>query len=297
MERYSKDGLVALLPIPARDANKYSRGRLMLFAGSATYPGAACLAAGASQRCGTGYTEVITSPSIVSMVQAYRPSLVVRSRKNVHEDDLPATGDNRPCAYVVGPGFDAAKEMSHEMTAFVLKNAKAPVLIDGGALDTIATDEGHALCQERFVNDFPTIITPHQGEAARLAEAFNLKHNEPDQLAFALSLAYGTITVLKGPQTYISDGDEIFVVSNGTPALAKAGTGDVLSGVIGAFLAQGLAPLDASILGVTLHARAGVLAADELTSVSVTAEDVIDYLPCAVSVLSSKSDPNASAGH
>lgn len=285
MERYGKDELVALLPYPAVNANKYSRGKLVLFAGSERYPGAAILAAEASQRTGAGYTEVITAPSVVSLVQMSRPSLVARSWEDVLDGNLAAMRPGRPVAYVVGPGLSDDKKSAASVSYFVLGKAKAPVLVDGGALSLVASKGGRALCKNRFVEGHATIVTPHWGEAVQMAKVFDLSTEEPAHLAYSLSLAYGAITVLKGPQTFISDGEEIFAVSSGTPALAKAGTGDVLSGIIGALLAQGVRPLDASVLGVTLHAKAGCLAADALTTISVTAEDVIANIPLAIRVI------------
>lgn len=286
MERYDTAELKALLPFPAADVNKYTRGKLMLFAGSEAYPGAALLAALAGQRMGAGYTEVVTAPPVVSTIRAAQPSLVVRSWKDVYESDLTPATRTKPCAYVLGPGFDTEKESTATITYFLLGKAKAPVLVDGGALFPLAAVGGRSLCDQRFAEKQPTIITPHYGEALHLANTCGLATDDPARLAYELALSYEAITVLKGSETYISDGEEIFAISSGTPALAKAGTGDVLSGMIGALLAQGLEPLDAAVLGVSLHAKAGVLAAEELTSISVTPEDVIESLPVAIKEIS-----------
>lgn len=282
MERYRKENLRDLLPLPAADANKYSRGKLTLFAGSASYPGAAVLAARSAQRSGAGYTELVTEASTVPFIQAQNPSLIVRSGGDVYESDLVVSCPQRPSAFVVGPGFDAGDDETSTITFFVLSKTKAPILVDGGALISLGTSAGNALCKKRFVDGFPTILTPHAGEASRLAKPFDLPCDDPAQLAYFLSLSYGAITVLKGPETFISDGEEILAIKSGTPALAKAGTGDVLSGIIGAFLAQGADPLDAAVLGVTLHAKAGCLAAEALTVVSVMAEDVLECIPLAI---------------
>ena len=134
----------------------------------------------------------------------------------------------------------------------------------------------------RFHEGHPTIITPHGGEAAALANVFSIPTDDPQDLALMLSQAYGAITVLKGPDTYITDGDGIYCMDKGTPALAKAGTGDVLAGIIGGLLAQGLGPIESCVLGTTLHARAGVLAAEDYSEIAVCAEEVIRYLPNAI---------------
>lgn len=254
-----------MLPYPRRDANKYTRGRLVLVAGSAAYPGAACLAALAAARMGAGYTEVVTEASAVALVQAFFPSLVVR-------DDVAwlgraplASSSDRPSACAVGSGFDADDVRTSRLLFHALDTVCAPVLVDGGAFAALASEAGRALCKKRFVAGCPTVVTPHLGEAVRLAEPFGLPINDPRSLASALSLAYGATVVLKGPVTWISDGETELCMDEGVPALAKAGTGDVLAGMIGSLLAQRLAPLDACLLATTLHAHAAGLAAEELT--------------------------------
>ena len=239
VREYSNDELVALVPLPADDANKYSRGTLAAIVGSERYPGAACLAAYAGQRMGAGYTEVFTSPSAVPLVQGFRPSLVVRPRAAL-KANLPAAKPGKPRAYLVGCGFDAEDVEAEKLVHFVLKHADAPVLVDGTGLDALVSAKGRRLLRRRFLNGNPTVVTPHAGEAARLARPFDLPVDDPCALAEALSLAYGVIAVVKGPVTYLSDGEQTVRMAHGTPALAKAGTGDVLAGMTAALLAQGL---------------------------------------------------------
>lgn len=284
------DRLQELLPYPGRNANKYTRGRLVLVAGSAAYPGAACLAACAAARMGAGYTEVVTDASVVALVQGSQPSLVVREDEAWLARTPRSSTPSRPSACAVGPGFDADDARSSRLLFHALGTVCAPVLVDGGALAALATDTGRALCEKRFVAGEPTVVTPHGGEAARLAEPLGLPTCDQRALASALSLAYGVIVVLKGPLTWISDGEAELCMDEGTPALAKAGTGDVLAGMIGSLLAQGLDPLDACRLATTLHARAANLAAEELSPICVCAEDVIGFLPRAIKELSSASD-------
>lgn len=321
--------LAALLPFPADDANKYTRGKLVVVAGCAEYPGAACLAAAAGQRAGAGYVEVFCAPSTVPIVQAFRPSLVARSWTTFEQRALPASAPEKPVAYVVGPGFNSADEECRQLALFVLKHAQAPVLVDGGALGILASPEGLALAEQRFERGLSTVITPHAGEAARLMEAAAhgtaseaSSHDDPhsiarkpgqaktgsaqatseketagksrnvacaatseEETARALAFAYRAVVAAKGPNTFVSDGERIAAITNGTPALAKAGTGDVLAGMAGAFLAQGLSPFNATALACTLHAEAGKLAERTLTSISVTPEDVIEHIPTAIKQL------------
>lgn len=279
---YTTDELVALLPMPDADVNKYTRGKLSAVVGSARYPGAACLAALASQRMGAGYTEVVTAASAVDLVRSCRPSLVVRSWEDWQGVEAVPAQPGRPAAYLVGSGFDGDSAESERLVHAVLKNAQEPVLVDGGGLAALASQKGRRLLKRRFVQGWPTVVTPHGGEAAPLARLFDLPTDKSDDLARLLSLALGVVVVLKGFDTYLSDGDRTVAMREGTASLAKAGTGDVLAGMIGALLAQGLEPLDAALLGTVLHARAGRIAACALTPIGVVAEDVIDRIPAAV---------------
>ena len=263
---------------PAADANKYSRGKLTVVAGSARYPGAAALAAHASQRMGAGYTEVVTDRKAVNIVRLASPSLVVRKFDDWDAKELPVSKEGKPCAVCIGPGFESDAK-SGELVARVLKGTKCPVLIDGGGLAGLGSAKALKRLVKRAERNLPTVITPHGGEAARLARPFNLAVDDPEKLAAGLSLALHAIVVLKGPNTFVADGKRVEPMRDGTPALAKAGTGDVLAGMIGALLAQGVDPFEAALAGARIHAQAGKEAARRLTDIAVCAEDVIDAIP------------------
>lgn len=272
--------LAALIPHPKPDANKYTRGRLVLLGGSSRYPGAACLTLHAAQRMGAGYVQVYCAPSSVSVLVARHPSAVVASWEDLRCAYLPEYTKKKPVAYVVGPGMDAASAEQSRLALKLVRYAQAPVLIDGGALGALATGEGRMIARERAERGLPTVLTPHGGEARRLAKAARLDADaQPEQLAIALARAYGATVVLKGPDTWIAEGERVALVSEGGEALAKAGTGDVLAGMIGGLLAQGVAPFEAAHVGVVLHARAGLAAAEELGDIAVIPEDLVAYLP------------------
>lgn len=285
VREYTLDDLAKLVPVPDRRANKYTRGCLVVVAGCAQYPGAACLAACAGQRAGAGYTEVFCAPEAVDVVRACRSSLVVRSWASISAVPVFQSTPEKPVACVVGPGFAAEDEECARLTHWVLEHIQAPVLVDGGALDALATVQGRALLARRVEHGLPVVVTPHGGEAARLARPLNLPMGDQGELARRIANAYQVVAVVKGSDTFVSDGEEVVAVRLGTPALAKAGTGDVLAGMLGAFLAQGVAPVDASVLTATLHAQAARLASARLTDVCVVPEDVIEALPGAVAAL------------
>ncbi len=287
VSEYSAKRLHDLLPFPQHDAHKYSRGKVIAVVGSARYPGAACLAACASERMGAGYTEVFTDSSVVALVQAASYSLVVRPRSALESTSFPCFSKSKPCAYVLGSGFDSESAESALCVRNVLTHAFAPVVVDGGALASLASAEGAQLLQERFLAGQSTVLTPHEGEASVLARQYNLPTGNPKALARLLSLAYGVTVVLKGPQTYISDGEAVVVMNEGTSVLAKAGTGDILAGMLGSLLAQGLEVFDACVLATTLHARAGCEAGRLYTPICATAQEVIAAIPLAILSLKS----------
>lgn len=279
---WTDEELRAALPFPAFDANKYSRGVLTIIAGSDSYPGAACLAARAGQRMGAGYTEVVTTERAANLVLAACPSVVVRDVKGWDVRDMKNAKKDAHHAVCIGPGFVAGDQKSEQLVLRVLKKAKCPVLVDGGGLACLGSKEAQKVLAKRKERGRATVITPHTGEALRLQAGLHVRNDGPEQLAAVLAMSTGAIVVMKGPNTFISTGKQVYPVYEGTPALAKAGTGDVLAGMIAALLAQGVEPVAAAVLGATLHARAGDFAAQSYTEIGVTAEDVIDRIPPAI---------------
>jgi NAD(P)H-hydrate epimerase len=131
------------------------------------------------------------------------------------------------------------------------------------------------------------VLTPHPGEMARLAKLFGrseVPRDEAGRIEIAMTAAnqFGQVVVLKGSQTVVTDGDRVYVNQTGDSSLSKAGTGDVLSGVVGTLLAQKMDRFDAAVAAVWLHGRAGELAGQRLGRRCVLARDVIDSLPAAI---------------
>ncbi len=282
---YTPARLAELVPFPVRDCHKYSRGKAVVVAGSSAYPGAALLSSWASQLCGAGYTEVFTSRSNKALIQMARPSLVVRCVSDCSFADVFAS--LYPGACLVGPGIDPADHEMHAVLSKALKKVEKPLVIDGGALSLLAEEKVYDLVRKRFRKNRLTVLTPHAGEAARLAAPFGIDGSDQQSCARSLARCYGAVVVYKGPETVITDGDVSDVFTEGTPALAKAGTGDVLAGIITSLLAQGLTALDAANLGVAIHGRAGNVACERVGMVSVCAEDVLDAVPAAIRLIAS----------
>lgn len=269
-------------PLPEQ-INKYSRGKLVLIVGSSTYTGAAALSASAAERMGAGYTEVITSPEALTIVRQASYSLVVRDVNSWDIESLTPSTNEHPFAVGIGSGFEGSAS-EFVLTRAILERAQSPVLIDGKALDYVGHDEVRAILRRRKEQGYATVLTPHGGEAARLAQAATLQLDDANPAANAheLAVTFDAIVVLKGPDTYISDGTTTTSMTLGTPALAKAGTGDVLAGMISSLLAQGVEPLQAAITGSQVHAEAGREAARTLTETAVIASDLVNLLPLVI---------------
>jgi NAD(P)H-hydrate epimerase len=179
---------------------------------------------------------------------------------------------------VIGSGLGrepAAAEFLRAMTGLV----GSPMVIDADGLGAIG--ERLELIADRRG---PTVLTPHEGEMGRLSGTGHLEV-AAHRLRYALTLARrtGAIAVLKGDDTIVTDGERVAINDLPAPGLATAGTGDVLAGICGAFLARGLQPFDAACAAVHVHARAGRLAAARAGSADgVIAGDVVDALPSAM---------------
>src|SRR5450755_333903 len=281
----------ALLPRPTAESDKYRRGVLGILAGSSRFTGAAYLAVGGAVRGGAGMIRLVTAAGAAAVVRQHWPEAVL----TVVGDEIPAARAiqqaGRVQAWVAGPGF-GTEHASAVLLAEVLAS-DLPVLVDADGITLLAEH------RELLPRVAPTLITPHAGELARLlgtgrdaVEARRLEHarKAADRL--------GVTVLLKGSTTVIataSGSPPVLVNATGTSWLATAGSGDVLSGLAGALLAQGLAPSAAAAVAAYLHGIAGRLAAtgaahgsaaDAGRPVSegapIGAADLIDALPAAI---------------
>jgi hydroxyethylthiazole kinase-like uncharacterized protein yjeF len=252
-----------LLPAPAPAADKYSVGVVGVAAGSPAYTGAAVLAVGAAVRAGAGMVRFSGARHAGEQVRLRWPEAVI------HEgDDVVAAG--RVQAWVVGPGLGTDARAAAVVEAVLGEDV--PVLVDADAL-TLCAQHPEWLRRRRA----PTLLTPHDREFGRFGREVG-----DDRVAAARRLAADlrATVLLKGDATVVADADgPVRVNPTGSPVLATAGTGDVLSGGCGALLAQGLSPGDAGAIGAWLHGRAGALAAG---GAPTSAFPVLEAWPAAV---------------
>jgi hydroxyethylthiazole kinase-like uncharacterized protein yjeF len=272
-----------LLRVPprARTGNKFKSGTVVVAGGARSLTGAPSMAALAAMRTGAGYVQLAV-PEPVEIVLDLR-LMEAMTHGLPHKDGahVEAGADQvlqmaaRADAIVLGPGIGRsdgavafARRVAHEV--------ELPLLIDADGLNAHA--EALGLLGERKA---PTVLTPHDGELGRLLGIDSSEVGE-HRIAYARKVAEESraIVVLKGDDTLVVPPEGALGISaGGTPALATAGTGDVLSGLIGALLAKQMDPFEAACAGVFAHARAGRAAADKYGADHVVAGDVIDALP------------------
>ena len=285
-ELWTESEYAALLPLPAPDAHKNSRGRVLVIAGSGAYPGAAVLAARGAMRMGAGYVTVAVPDTVVRVVQSHLaaapvvglPSSRARSfSSNAASAALDLAHDYD--AVVLGPGLTLADGAVAVVRALVRRLAK-PLVIDADGLNALV--DAAELVSERSA---PTVLTPHPGELARLT-GVSPAEVQADRVSSSARYATATTTVvLKGAGTIISGESRQVVTTSGSPALATAGTGDVLAGMVGALLAKGMTPLTSGAVAAYVHGKAGEVAASRFTPLCATAEDLPDCIAEAVGEL------------
>jgi NAD(P)H-hydrate epimerase len=275
--------LLELLSSRAAGWTKFTSGHVLVAGGARGLTGAPCLSAEAAQRAGAGYVTACVPASLETIFELRLLEAMTRGLPD-HDGAHTAAGVDevlelaeRGGALVVGPGMgrsDGAFAFARDLVA----RAAVPVVLDADGLNAHAGDLA-ALAGRAA----PTILTPHEGELGRLlgvdsgvVQARRLEH------ARAAAAAAQAIVLLKGDDTLVAQPDGVVAVSPGaTGALATAGTGDVLTGVIAAMLARELDPFAAACAGARLHARAGIHAAQEKGVDGVIARDVIEALPYA----------------
>lgn len=287
VEALQVDDVLALLPWPDRDDDKYRRGAVGIVAGSERYPGAAVLSAAGAIRGGAGYVRCIAARHVLDAVRSTFPEVVgheagVPTDISSASEVLRAAG--RVQSYVVGPGL-GTDSVAVALVAAVLAT-DVPVLVDADALAVLA-DHRQLLAAVRD-RTAPTLLTPHAGELARLlgAERGDVEQRRLHHVRRAAA-ELGATVLLKGSTTLVAAADgSVAVRSNptGTAWLGSAGSGDVLSGLAGAYLACGLSALDAGSAAAFVHGVAGqMLSEGEMAP--LRALDLAAALPGAVATL------------
>ncbi len=271
-----------VLPRPTTESDKYRRGVLGLLAGSDQYTGAAVLCCGGAIHGGAGMVRFVSAEIAVGVVRQRWPEVVLTA----YDPERPAeaiTTAGRVQAWAAGPGIGTGPEAAALLDAVLASDV--PVLVDADGLTLLAGR------RDPLRREAPVLITPHAGELARLLSA-DRDDVEARRLHYARTAAaeLGVTVLLKGSTTLIASPDEsrpVLVNSTGSSWLATAGSGDVLSGLAGSLLAQGVPAAKAAAAAAYLHGLAGRLAAREAP---IGASDLIGAIPAAIRAVTNGTD-------
>jgi NAD(P)H-hydrate epimerase len=266
----------------AIDAHKGDFGKVCIIAGSTGMSGAAALAGRAALRAGAGLVRVATPKSVLPIVASIEPSFTTialpednigRISAKAINTILDAIGENDAVAF--GPGIGVSGGLRSVLET-LLEQEGLRLVIDADGLNNLA-----ALKEWPAKLKAELILTPHPGEMKRLWSGLFREPLPADRQQQAGQLAQhtGSVVVLKGAGTVVTDGQKVYINKTGNPGMATAGSGDVLTGAITALMGQGLSNLDAAVLGVYIHGLAGDIAAEKVGQVSLMTTDIIKSLP------------------
>lgn len=263
------------LHLPKREekSHKGTFGKVLNIAGSKNYSGAAYLSSMSALKVGCGYVTLASVPSVLTKVASMTPDIVCvpvgEIKSQLSKYDVISIGS--------GLSQDAGAILMFKAILSDIKDMDKTVVIDADGLNIISKFPKIKLPQN-------VILTPHIAEASRLSgqKIEDILRN-PRFTAKKITEKYNCTTVLKSHKTVVCSKDEkIYTNTTGNSALAKAGTGDILCGMIAGFSAQKMEAFEASSLAVYLHGRAGELASEDLSEYSILASDLLKYIPKAI---------------
>jgi ADP-dependent NAD(P)H-hydrate dehydratase / NAD(P)H-hydrate epimerase len=284
--------MLKLMQLPARllhrraDSNKADYGKILILAGSSRFSGAALLCAEAAMRAGAGLVTVGIPKSI-------NPAIIKNKTKEIMTFPLPENQDGslslaaldkikvflkNTDLLIIGPGLGNYKS-TWALVRKIVKEIDLPMVIDADALNALSRHLKILKAHKAEV-----ILTPHPKEMANLfgIGLDSVKKNRKS-VAQKYSKDYNSTLILKGYQSIVTDGGSKFYINHtGNPGMATAGSGDVLSGIVGAFLGQGLDAFNAAKYATYIHGLAGNIAAKDKTQMGLIASDIIDRIPDAL---------------
>lgn len=264
----TEEGLYFYLPQEKPYFHKYQRGQVLGLASSLNYTGACFFYTKAAYRIGTGLVRVFHDKS-TNFLTTLTPEV---TQHELAEFDKFLDKQKTSC--VIGPGLVITSQLSTSINKILDK--KIPCVIDGGALETISIEKLHA----------HTVLTPHLDELKKLLKTETSDFDELLKLSSNHLLQSGLTLIIKGHHTWILHQDKKPVIFAFAPlAMATAGSGDVLAGIIGGYLAKDLSSIHAAIIGVGLHSVAGKIATFDKSKKAIIAQDILEALPEALNSL------------
>ncbi len=275
LSKLTKGWVADRLPKRPTDANKGTFGKVLVVAGSHNYPGAAYLACAASYRVGVGLVALATTTDVEVIVSRKLPEVTFFSKKEIYAklSDIDVL--------LLGPGV-GQDEQTKSLVKKVIKKQLRCAVIDGDGLNILSK-----------INDWwndlkmKVVLTPHPGEMARLTGlSVNEVQSSREENAKLFAKRWRQVVVLKGANTVIASPEGKIVISPfANPVLATAGTGDILSGVIAGFVAQGLDSFDAACCGVYVHGLAAEEIKEKIGDAGLLASDLLPILPRVINFL------------
>jgi len=296
-----------LFPKRMDDSNKNDFGRLLVIAGSYPMSGALYLSSKAAMRSGAGLVYGVCVEKIKPIISSLMPEGIfypAGSGDYIFDETLDFVVDiskkNRFDILLIGPGIGNEKKINKTVIK-IIKELNLPTVIDADAINALSNENDIS-----FLKNIPTIVTPHTGEARRLVQ------ENDEKLALEISSMTGGVCVLKDFRTYVTDSKSLFLIDKRNSALSKAGSGDVLAGIIAGIWAQSGQPakavsaqaglptpkrlrqagkkngfdlktaLNSAICGVYIHSLCGLAAREQYGKYSVLASDIIDLIPSAI---------------
>lgn len=285
MQSIVVEDVLKCFPKRQQNSHKGTFGRILNIAGSKDYTGAAILSSIAALKVGAGYVTLAGIEKTINTVHSYSPDITTFSLKKNRNGAIAANNTDSVINFSknydvisIGCGLGQEKETAVFVTDFIKRNEK-PIVIDADALNAISK-----MGLEKIKGQ--SIITPHPKELSRLINvSVEIIQTNREYYAIETAKKFETIVVLKGHETIVTDGEFLYKNKTGCSALAKAGSGDVLTGITAGILAQTKNPLQSAILGVYLHGLTGDIAAESLTEYSVLASELLNYIPKAIKKL------------
>lgn len=285
MQNITAAKIKKLIGIRETDTHKGDYGKILLVAGSFGMAGAAVLVGRGAYSSGAGLVVCALPSEIIPIMQISLPEAICIPRKAGKL--IGKTDYGQYDAIIFGPGLGVSRDNA-ALLEEILKSYQGPMVIDADGLNCIVK---YDLYQAILDTKAQIIITPHPGEAKRLLGVAEIEDRE--SFAVSLSHTFRVTAVLKGAGTIIAsslpDGKTtVFKNATGNPGMATAGSGDVLAGIIAAFSAKGLTPVDAACTGVYIHGAAGDLAAIKMGETGMMASDICSHIPYAIKNITSK---------
>lgn len=280
MGQYTLIDRVPEPPMRPGEAHKGTFGTVIVVGGSSTMIGAPALCARAALRSGAGLVKIATTADVLPYALTIEPSatgVLLTGEDNGWRRGIHAADPESKAVLAVGPGMGLAEGGGQKVLALLRGGRK--IVLDADGLNLLART-----ARPRPHSSADIVLTPHPGEFERLAKPLGITDcptdaNTRPAAAAKLARAHHGVVLLKGRHTVVTDGERMYVNQTGNPALATAGCGDVLTGVIAALMAQGAPAFDAAVLGAYLHGLAADRWADRHGRSGLRARDLADELP------------------